>query len=222
MNKHGFPGLFIAFEGLDGSGSSTQVDLLTKKLNKLGYFAFDTKEPTNNLIGGLIRGALTQDWKASPECLQLLFAADRAHHLQREIVPSLEKGNIIISDRYYYSSIALGSVGCERKWLAEINGQFISPDIVFLIKVKPSECINRIARSRNEFELFEEEKKLGIAWDTYAWLHRRRKDPIVLIDGERKIEQIEMDIWAYLQKVLESKGSLRLRKKQSAAIAVSK
>ena len=58
-----------------------------------------TKEPTNNLIGGLIRGQLTHNWKSTPECLQLLFAADRAHHLDKEIIPLLEKGIPSLGDR---------------------------------------------------------------------------------------------------------------------------
>ncbi|MCX6808982.1 MAG: dTMP kinase, partial [Candidatus Berkelbacteria bacterium] len=67
MKKQNYPGVFVVFEGLDGSGSSTQADLLVKNLSRQGYFAYSTKEPTNNLIGGLIRGALTHDWKPSAE-----------------------------------------------------------------------------------------------------------------------------------------------------------
>jgi len=116
MIKNPYPGKFIVFEGLDGSGSSTQASKLRDWLNRaqkeliLGKpRAQLTKEPTNNIIGGLIRGQLTGDWKTRPECLQLLFAADRSHHLEREIIPLLKDGVTVISDRYFFSTIAFGA-----------------------------------------------------------------------------------------------------------------
>jgi dTMP kinase len=205
MKKQSYPGLFIAFEGLDGSGSSTQADLLVKGLNSQGYFAFQTKEPTNNLIGGLIRGALTKDWKASPECLQLLFAADRAHHLNREVIPALEKGKIMVTDRYFFSTVAFGSIDLDQDWLLALNQEFILPDITFLIKVRPKECIRRISGSRNEFELFEQEQKLEKVWYTYAKIQRKKEFNICLIDGERPIVEIQDRIITEVAKVLKAK-----------------
>src|SRR3989338_8048368 len=93
-------GKFLVIEGPDGSGSSTQVALIKKYLEQKGEKVLDTKEPTNNLIGGLIRGVLTGEWKLGSYGLQLLFCADRAHHLEREIMPALEKGWNFITDRY--------------------------------------------------------------------------------------------------------------------------
>ena len=97
MQKNPYPGNFIAFEGLDGSGSTTQAIRLRNWLNEsqkkfvLGHpLAHLTKEPTNNIIGGLIRGQLTNDWKTRPECLQLLFSAG-AHPQIREIATLLLK-----------------------------------------------------------------------------------------------------------------------------------
>ena len=195
-------GKFIAFEGLDGSGSSTQVDLLIANLKKIGVKAFSTKEPTNNLIGGLIRGALTKDWIASPECLQLLFAADRAHHLDRTILPNLAKGNFIVTDRYYFSTIAFGSIGVSQEWLKALNSEFPVPDITFLIKVSPKECIRRIGKSRAEFELFEEENKLAKVWQTYSALAEDKKNKIRVIDGEQDIAVIAEEIFDIVKKEL--------------------
>lgn len=213
MIKHQLPGLFIAFEGLDGSGSSTQVDLLAKKLNEIGYYAFGTKEPTNNLVGGLIRGALTHDWKASPECLQLLFAADRAHHLQREIIPNLEKGNIIITDRYLFSTIAYGSIDMPRAWLLKLNERFILPDITFYIRVTPRECLRRIGKSRHQFELFEELEKLKRVRSMYLTMSRRKNLNIVPVNGSETIEQIAEEVLLITQKLLERGKGLHLRER---------
>src|SRR3989338_2983887 len=103
-------GKFIVFEGLDGAGSSTQANRLADYLRLSGKKAIVTKEPTNNMIGGLIRGQLTSDWKTWPECLQLLFSADRAHHLEKEIIPLLKQGITVITDRYFFSTLAYGAL----------------------------------------------------------------------------------------------------------------
>lgn len=204
MKKNPYKGVFIAFEGLDGSGSSTQVDLLVRNLKSVGYLAFGTKEPTNNIVGGLIRGQLTGDWKAGMECLQLLFAADRAHHLDREIIPSLKQGKIIISDRYYFSTVAFGSLKLDRDWLLVLNEKFILPDLTFVFKVSPKECLRRMRVGRNRLELFEEEKKLKKVWVTYSWLAKNNKE-VILVDGERSISQISLEIFEIVKKFLKKK-----------------
>ena len=199
MKKHNFKGIFIAFEGLDGSGSSTQVDLLAKNLRKESKTVLTTKEPTNNLVGGLIRGVLTKQWTISAEGLQLLYAADRSHHLEHEIIPNLEKGSVVITDRYAFSSIAFGSLGVDVDWLSEINKYFILPDITFIIKVRPKICIERIGKRGKSFELFEEEKKLEKTLKTYEQLAKDENNKFVIIDGEKEIKDIEKEIFSIIQ-----------------------
>lgn len=204
MKKSNFNGLFIAFEGLDGSGSSTQVGLLADRLKKEGHKAFVTKEPTNNIIGGLIRGQLTHDWKSSMECLQLLFAADRAHHLHREIIPAISDGKIIISDRYFFSTIAFGSIESDREWLLSLNERFILPDITFLIKVPAKECLKRMINSRFELELFEQEAKLKKVWGHYDWLAKNFAN-VYVIDGTKSIDEISEEVFSIVLKRLNKK-----------------
>ncbi len=187
-------GKFIVFEGLDGSGQSTQVERLSSALKKNKVKVHTTKEPTNNLIGGLIRGQLQGDWKSTPECLQLLFAADRAHHLEREIEPYLKKGVTVISDRYFFSSMAFGSLEIDdRQWLKDINKRFLLPDIIFYLKVSPKNCIKRIKEDRFSFELFEKEKKLEQIEKGYKKIAKEYKS-FEIIDGERQIEEIAEEI----------------------------
>ena len=102
MLKNPYSGKLIVFEGLDGSGKSTQAELLFSFLKSKGKKVHLTSEPTRYLIGGLIKSWVTHDWQSTPECLQLLFAADRAHHLDKEIIPLLKKGITVISDRYFF------------------------------------------------------------------------------------------------------------------------
>ncbi len=194
-------GLFIVFEGLDGSGSSTQASMLKDYLKTFGLSPHVTKEPTNNLIGGLIRGALTKEWQPSIQCLELLFAADRAHHLDREIIPSLKAGKVVISDRYFFSTIAFGSIECSAEWLKSLNRNFLDPDLTFLIKVPPEECIRRIGKSRFEFELFEEVEKLNKVWFAYEALAKEH-DNVFIIDGTQPVEVVHKRIISILQDYL--------------------
>ena len=209
IKKNQYPGLFIALEGLDGSGSSSQAELLTNSLKANGHKVFLTKEPTNNIIGGLIRGQLTDVWKSGMECLQLLFAADRYHHLEREIIPALKDNRIVISDRYFFSTIAFGAIELDRNWLISLNEKIIYPDITILIRVSPEECLTRIEENRFRFELFEERKKLKKVWLNYLWLQKKFPN-VYLIDGERDKEKIAADILKIYQKLILSKKNKKV------------
>ncbi len=193
-------GKFIAFEGLDGSGQTTQAAKLVDHLNRKGRAVHLTKEPTNSLIGGLVRGQLTHDWESSPECLQLLFAADRAHHLKKEILPLLEQGVTVVTDRYFFSTIAFGSTEIDDwEWLKLINKPFLYPDLVLLIKASPETCFNRIKQSRFGFELFEETKILRKVWAGYEKI-LQEFDKIELIDGEKLKEEVFSQVVAVYER----------------------
>ncbi|MBM3257763.1 MAG: dTMP kinase [Candidatus Nealsonbacteria bacterium] len=201
MIKNPYLGKFIVFEGLDGSGQSTQaaklVDFLNlpESKNKLGHAgAHLTKEPTSNLIGGLIRSQLSHDWKSSQECLQLLFSADRAHHLEKEIMPLLERGVTVSSDRYFFSTIAYGSLDIkDRDWLVGLNKNFLLPDITFFLRVSAKVCLERINRSRFEVSLFEREDFLTKVCDNFERLAKEFEN-IYVINGERPIDKIHQEI----------------------------
>ncbi len=194
-------GKFIVIEGLDGSGASTQVGMLSEYLSSKGYKVLVTKEPTNNLIGGLIRGQLTHEWKSNPECLQLLFAADRSHHIEKEIIPALERGFIVISDRYMYSSLAFGSIDCDTEWLKSINSKFLKPDVSIILNVPPEVSVERIGRSRAGFELFEDKAKLEKVRAVFDQLATENRG-IFMVDGTMPVNKVSMAIVREVQKVL--------------------
>jgi len=146
VNPHS--GIFINVDSLDGSGQSTQVDLICKELTRQGIKTLKTKEPTDKMVGGLIRGFLTGVWDPSPVVKQLLFTADRGEHLEREIIPQLKKGNAVVTDRYAFSTIAFGSLDLPVWWLVAINNLYLWPDLTFILKVDPTECLRRIDKSR--------------------------------------------------------------------------
>lgn len=199
-------GIFIVLEGLDGSGTSTQCELLKNYLTIKGLKVLVTKEPTNNLIGGLIRGVLTKDWNISPPGLQLLFCADRAHHLEKEIIPSLEKGTIVICDRYIFSTLAFGALDCDLEWLKTLNQNFLLPDLAFVLDVDPSVSVQRMSQSRERFELFEEEQKLQRVSENYRLLVQHYPQ-LVLINGQREKEAVLIDIVRKVEELLATKMS---------------
>ena len=194
MKKNPYPGKFVVFEGLDGSGTTTQANLLFKYFKKQGKKVYLTGEPTRSLIGGLIEGQIAGDWQSSPECLQLLFTADRAHHLEKGIIPLLKKGITVICTRYILSTLAYGNSDIkDEKWLMEINKKFVWPDITFLLKVSPKTCIQRIKKERFHKELFEKEEKLKKVFKNYLKFAKKLKN-IYIIDGEKPIKEVFEEI----------------------------
>jgi len=188
--------MFIVFEGLDGSGQSTQARLLKDYLElERNLSVVLTKEPTDKPpIGELIRKILKKEISVSPLSLQLLFCADRSEHLEKVIKPALEKNQWVISDRYFYSTIAYGSLNLNLEWLIKLNEQFLIPDIVFLLKVRPEICLQRIDQNRGQRQFFEEEKKLEKVWRAYEILSRKFSNIIKVIDGEKSIEEAHQEI----------------------------
>ena len=195
-------GKFIVFEGIDGAGLTTQAELLEKYLRNKKYEVVLTKEPTNNLIGGIIRAALRKEWITSNRTLQLLFSADRAHHLEKEIIPALENGKIVISDRYFISTIAYGMIELEKDWLKALNSKFLLPDIIFIIDVPVEVSIERIKASRFGFELFEERKKLEKIRNNFLELSKEYKNCFV-INENRSIEEVHKEIVKIVEEKLK-------------------
>ncbi|MDI6591899.1 MAG: dTMP kinase [Patescibacteria group bacterium] len=202
MIKNPYPGKLIVFEGLDGSGTTTQANLLLKYLKNKNKKVYLTSEPTHSLIGGIIESQISGDWKSSPECLQLLFTADRAYHLEKEIIPLLKKRIIVICVRYLLSTLAYGALEIkDEKWLREINKKFILPDLTFLLKVSPKICIQRIKKERFHKELFEKENKLRKIFKNYLRLAKKFKN-IYIINGEKPIEEVAKEIQSIVSGIL--------------------
>lgn len=191
--------MFIVFEGLDGSGKSTQAKLLKDYLEKKKKISVVlVKEPTDQPpVGDLIRSILRKKISVSPTAFQLIFCADRAEQLERVVKPALTRGQWVISDRYFYSTIAYGSLDLETDWLLKINECFLKPDIVFLLKVRPAVCLEQIDRNRGECEFFERKEKLEKVWLNYENLSRRFPN-IQVIDGEERIEEIANQIKKFI------------------------
>ena len=154
----------------------------------------------------LIEGQIAGDWQSSPECLQLLFTADRTYHLEKEIIPLLKKRISIICVRYLLSTLSYGELDIkDGKWLREINKKFILPDITFLLKVSPKICIQRIKKERFHKELFEKEDKLKKVFKNYLKFAKRFKN-IYIINGEKSIKEV----FSQIKNIVHSKLKMNL------------
>ncbi len=146
-------GFLIALEGVDGSGKSTQAGLLAGSLKKDGYPVVLTREPTNGPAGQQLRSYLKGPARhLSPEEELSLFLEDRRGHVSQIISPSLARGKIVISDRYYYSSVAYqGALGLDPDDILAANQSFApAPDLVFLLVLPVAEALHRLARKGKE------------------------------------------------------------------------
>ena len=186
-------GKFIAFEGLDGSGLTTQSMMLRNYLLEKGINVVLTKEETDGLIGGLIKSCLRKEWKTDPLTVQLLFVADRNHHLKSGIEPALKQGKVVITDRYVLSTLAFGGIDIDMEFLKILNSKFRAPDYTFIIDVPAEVCLERIKKSRFGVELFEEKGKLEKIRKNYHNLKDYFPNTYI-IDGNREREKVFEDI----------------------------
>jgi len=203
-------GVFIVVDGLDGSGKSEIVKLLHNYIfsKSKKYRILTTREPTSGKYGKEVRSILTNeiDPKINSEKMLELFIKDREDHLRNTILPFLNKSNdheanIVISDRYYYSTIAFQATqGLDMNMLVEINKEFLKPEIAFILDIKPSMALERIkTRKKEKFEQIEFMNKLR---ERFLELPKFLKDNITIIDASKNLEDVFEEIKKEVDKVL--------------------
>lgn len=203
MQKNTYPGKFIVLEGLDGSGQSTQAKLLKEYLEKRGRQVVLTKEPTlASDAGRKIRRILDKKQDSEPAELQKLFTQDRAEHLENLIIPALVSNKIVISDRYFFSTFAYGSINLDLEWLIKLNDEFLLPDATFFLNTSSEVCIERIAkRDGDKRTFFETLPKLKKVWKAYKTFPKRFKN-FYEVSGEQSIEEVFKEIEKIVTKIL--------------------
>lgn len=142
-------GKLIAFEGLDGVGKTTQARLLALALARAGCWVVLTREPSHGPVGRQLRRLLRQpERQPAPEELLELFVADRRHHVATVIAPALSQQRLVITDRYFYSTLAYqGAAGISLAYIRQLHEQFAPPpDLVLLLEVPLDLLTERLAR----------------------------------------------------------------------------
>ena len=196
-------GKFIAFEGIDGSGKSTQIKKLMERLSALNIKCYNTKEPTDSPIGSLIHQIMTGRISADNKVIASLFVADRIDHLLNDtdgICQKIDDGIAVITDRYYFSSYAYHGVDIDMDWV--INGNSISADILrptitVFLDVPVEKALNRIHRDRFHTELFEKEERLRKVREKYFEAFDKLQDVenFVIIDADGDMDTIAERVW---------------------------
>lgn len=202
-------GLFVVLEGIDGSGTTTQVAKLGERLRREKVHVRVTREPSDGPVGTLVRQVLTgriivpggraPGWAT----MALLFAADRLDHVESEIEPILAEGGVVLSDRYDASSLAYQSVtsGTEGagalEWIRTINRHALRPDLTIVLDVSAAEGANRRDARGEAAQLYEQNEVQRALTDFYRDLQKHQPDDkVVVVDGSKSVEEVHELVYA--------------------------
>jgi len=195
--------MFVTFEGLDGSGKSTQAELLRARLEADGVDVVSTREPGGTELGERVRDLVLHGGHVTPWAEALLYAAARAQHVDEVIRPALERGASVICDRYLDSSVAYQGVGRELGLervlelnLAAVGG--LLPDRTFLLSLEPAEIGSRLGGVHDRLERESEEFHARAA-AAYRDLAGRFPERIVVLDAARPPDELAEEVYGSLR-----------------------
>lgn len=195
-------GRFIVFEGIDGAGKTTQIELLAQALRAEGRLVYQTAEPTESVSGGLLRDALGGVSKRTACEMAAMFVLDRIFHNVNP-VSGIEKmladGIDVICDRYYYSSLAYQGSEIEGDWVWRMNldcPEIRHPDLCIFLDLTPEQSMERINRGRVTHEIYETEDRLRRVRDRFLGVlgTLQKLDRICVVDAARPIPEIHDEI----------------------------
>ncbi len=195
-------GTLIVFEGIDGTGKSTQLQLLAEHLSRKGLAVVTTKEPTDGVYGQQIRALYRNRDKAGKDEELALFLQDRREHVDNVLKPALADNKIILCDRYFLSTIAYqGAAGMDPAVIASQNGFAPPPDLAFIFQLPPHVSMERITQGRgetlNDFEQKESLQKAEKIFNSldFPYIH--------FINAGRTITQVHQDVVNVVESYLE-------------------
>ena len=199
--------VFVVLEGIDGSGTTTQVDKIVNLLRSRGRKAEGTREPSTGPVGVMLREMLLGQHKCpdgspvSDKTMALLFAADRMDHIQREIKPLLASGVDVITDRYFLSSLAYQSLENDRSWVRGLARDLLEPDITILVDVPVDVAAERRAASGRPIERYDGDKTLQGVAENYRRLVAETPNAVT-IDGTQSRDDVTQAIALALNPLL--------------------
>ncbi len=204
LKRNPYEGRYIALEGIDGSGKTTQVEELAKYFESQGKDVVRTREPRKEgVIGDIVQQVLTGKLKMPSVGLQYLFSTDRVLHHEEVIEPALKAGKIVISDRCFWSAVVYGILDRVGKYdreaadfllisqsILSMYHQFLVPDYTFLLKVTLDSALERISKKDDVMEIYEDKEKLRKVNEGYDWLAGEFPKEITIVDGEGSIDEV--------------------------------
>lgn len=196
---------FIVFEGIDGAGTSTQIKKLVERDNNR-FIA--TAEPTGNETGKFLRRMLVGEFSVDEKTNAYLFAADRCEHIfgKGGVKELCDSGKTVVSDRYFFSSMAYQSVSCGEELPKLLNSPFHLPEYLFYFVINPEVSLGRVnARGEHKeiYETIEKQKKIAAQYEKVISEYEKNASEtgmkIIRIDAEKDINTISEEIWNILK-----------------------
>lgn len=207
--KNPFPGRYIAIEGVDASGKTTQVEEVKKILEKEGKPVRVVSEPSDKgPTGKLIRDILSGRERIPSTAFQFIYTADRIIQFENDIIPALKDGSTVLSSRCFWSAIPYGVMDkgeteykdTDASLLMMAHGilsmyhQFIAPDITIYLKISAETACDRLSDMDKAKEIYEKKSKLEKLVKGYDWMARKFAEEITVVDGEKSIERVTEEI----------------------------
>jgi dTMP kinase len=197
---------FAVFEGGDGSGTTTQLAILSERLKKAKKPAFfSTFEPTEGQIGKLIRRALKNEITIKPETLAFLFAADRNEHLHGEngILAHAARGELVVCDRYAMSSLVYQGIECGDELPLSLNSRFPAPETLIFLDIDPEIALARMKNrtSREIYEYREFQSKVREKYISLLEKYRSAGVRVETIDASKSVQEIGDQVWSIISQM---------------------
>lgn len=220
FKRNTYPGLYIAIEGIDGCGKTTQVERLYDFFKSQGKVVVRTREPRRDesIVGKLINAILKEGIQIPSVAFQYLFTADREMHHEELILPSLKAGKIVISDRCFWSAIPYGILDrggnlkdatSEQILVAQsilsMYHQFTVPDRTFYLETPVEIAMERLLSIGGTKEIYEEKEKLIPTIAGYEWLLKQFPHEITVVDGTKSVEEVAEKILKTLESQTRNK-----------------
>lgn len=184
-------GKFVVIDGIGASGKDTQVEMLENYLKDKGMDFLVTREHTRDTPPGILIEKIIkkQEEQIDPQALQLLFISDRRNHFKKVIEPALEKGKLVVGNRYYPVNVAYSTDEWREKFL-KINQMVVDrPDLVIVVDTPPEVAIERMGR-RGDEDIFDELETMKKCREGYIWYAKNSGDDCVFVDGVGTKEEV--------------------------------
>lgn len=201
-------GLLIALEGIDGSGTSTQMEPLAAYLRQRGHTVCVTAEPTSERVGMFIRQALHGSPPLSDASLALMFAADRLHHLDSLMTPALQQGEIVLTDRYLLSSYAYQATTVPLDWVRQLNGRAPLADLNLFFRVFPETAKKRRlqrGKAADKYETDGRQQRIAARYE-HLITNPDHAGPVTVIEAEGPVEGVTQQVCQAVQSLLAQRG----------------
>ena len=199
-------GKFIVFDGIDGAGKTTQLDMLARRMTDDGESVYITAEPTGGDIGRLLRRALSGAEKRSECEMAVMFVLDRIAH-NAEIEEKINDGVCVLCDRYYHSTLAYQGKTTDYAWVRSMNidcPEIRKPDACIYLDLTPEQSLKRISRGRSSVEIYENLEKLTEVRDSFHSVIedlRQTGEKIFVLNADCSREELAEEIYAIIKQL---------------------